>query len=218
VALIAFASGCSSPPPAAPAITEPLPVLNSPASVLRALQWGYERRDFDFMSTLFTADFVFVFSQLDSAGNAFRDRPWTREDELIYMLNLFIGGGSEPPADRITLDLPATLNTFPSSRPGHHPNWHKEIRAEVNLRVIRGESAYEIRGPGLFFFVRGDSAAIPEDLVDRGFVPDSTRWWIERWEDETVATGARPAARGPAPASPNPASSHSWGRLKVHFR
>ena len=41
----------------------------------------------------------------------------------------------------------------------------------------------------LFFVVRGDSARIPKDMVDRGFGPDKNRWYIERWEDQTVGGG-----------------------------
>jgi hypothetical protein len=31
---------------------------------------------------------------------------------------------------------------------------------------------------------------IPQELISRGFTPDPGRWWIERWEDETVGPGA----------------------------
>jgi hypothetical protein len=208
--------------------SEPPPVPIDPRSTLRLFAWCWENRAIEEYREIFTDDYVFVFSQLDSAGNAFRDRPWTREDEMISSTNLFVGGGTEPPADRITLDFPATLNVFASSRPGHHPTWHKEIRAEVNLRVLRGESALEVRGPGLFFFVRGDSAAIPLEL---GFPPDSGRWYIERWEDETNATaaGAFSARRVttvtradgttaeisvPAPLPPG---LHTWGAIRKYF-
>ena len=45
----------------------------------------------------------------------------------------------------------------------------------------------EITGSLLFFLTRGDSAAIPQQLIDRGLKPDSTRWWLDRMEDETLA-------------------------------
>ena len=32
------------------------------------------------------------------------------------------------------------------------------------------------------------AAAIPAELQARGFKPDSLRWWIDRWEDETLAS------------------------------
>jgi hypothetical protein len=58
----------------------------------------------------------------------------------------------------------------------------------VNLKVDIDEgNALEVTGFALFYVVRGDSAAIPPELYSRGFRPDSLRWWIERWEDETLA-------------------------------
>jgi len=60
-----------------------------------------------------------------------------------------------------------------------------------------------------FFMVRGDSALIPADLAARGFRPDSTRWYIERWEDDTFQeVGARAM----------PTSTATWGTIKVLYR
>lgn len=193
------------------------PALDSPKDVLLALQWAMENRSLGTARTLFTDDYLFVFAGTDSAGNAFRDRPWTREDELLYMEHLFVGGGTEPPADRIRLQFTNTLNAFGSTLPGRDPHWHKTIRAEVFLRITRGESTLEVRGPSLFHFVRGDSAMIPEVLIDEGFGPDSTRWWIERWEDETVSPGAVPASRAPRAAT-MPPYTLTWGGIKAMYR
>jgi hypothetical protein len=56
--------------------------------------------------------------------------------------------------------------------------------------------------------VRGDSARIPQVLRDRGYGPDSTRWWIDRWEDAPPPGGraglaARTDAAGPFQAMPS---------------
>jgi hypothetical protein len=215
--LISSSRGVSEPPP--------LPI--SPVSTLRLFGWCWENRAIEEYRELFTDDYQFVFSQLDSAGNAFRDVPWTREDEMISATNLFVGGGAEPPADRITLDFTNTLREFSSRIDGHDPKWHRQIDAEVNLRVQRGDNTLEVRGFGTFFFVRGDSAALPEELVQRGFQPDSNRWYIERWEDNTVQTGAF-AARTPVSVAtaasyqivaqgPLPPSLNTWGAIKAYF-
>jgi hypothetical protein len=206
-------------------VSEPPPVPNSARAVLELFRWCWENRAIDEYREIFTDDYTFQFSERDSAGNAFRDRPWIREDEMVSATNLFVGGSAtEPPASRITLDFENTLREFADSRPGKDPRYHKEIRAEVNLRVNRGESTFEVRGPGLFFLVRGDSAAIPEELQARGFGPDSTRWYIERWVDETVPEGtpgtfaARPAravSRASAQDWPVPVS---WGAIKAAAR
>lgn len=230
-ALAVSLAGCFNPfsplISASRGVSEPPPLPIDPVSTLRLFAWCWENRSIDLYREIFTDDYVFAFSALDSAGNAFRDRPWTREDEMISATNLFVGGGAEPPADRITLDFTRTLTSYPSSIDGHDPRWHQEVEAEVNLRVQRGESTLEVRGPGLFFFVRGDSAAIPEELVQRGFGPDSTRWYIERWEDRTVQTGAF-AAREITPSAahasgevatdlPLPPSLNTWGAIKKYF-
>jgi hypothetical protein len=236
LALPAGTAGCFNPfdplISARRGVSAPPPVPIDPRSTLLLFKWCWENRAIDEYRELFTDDYVFVFSQQDSAGNAFREVPWRRTDEMASTTNIFVGGSAtEPPADRITLDFTNTLNEFPSSFPGHHPKWHREIRAEVNLRVQRGESALEVRGPGLFFFVRGDSAALPEELIQRGFGPDSTRWYIQRWEDETVATsaGAFSARRVTTSTSaggaqvevsqplPLPPSLATWGAIKAYF-
>ena len=205
-------------------VSEPAPTPNTPRNVLELFRWCWENRAIEEYREVFTDDYSFQFAQLDTAGNAFRDRPWTREDEMISATNLFVGGSAaEAPADRITLDFTNTLREFPDSRPGKDPKWHKEFRIEVNLRVSRGGSTLEVRGPGLFFVVRGDSAAIPEELEARGFQPDSNRWYIERWEDETVAdeAGAFEVVRviDEDTAAPQaPTVSTYWGALKAGFR
>ena len=57
-----------------------------------------------------------------------------------------------------------------------------------------------------------DSAAIPAELVSRGFKPDSLRWWIDRWEDETIGSGGMPAAAA------RPASHARPGARQEAFR
>jgi hypothetical protein len=218
-ALAAGIPGCSKSVFTAPAGEAARPPFDSPANVLLALKWALENRDLAFLRTLFTEDFVFVFSANDSAGSAYQTTSWTRADELASGAHLLQGGHpTEPPADRITLDFTSALMTLPSSFRGHDPRWHREICAEVNLRIQRGQGTLEVRGPGLFTFVRGDSAMAPAELSAG---PDSTRWWIERWEDETVASVAAPAdatPSGPGVREPGATSSTTWGRIKVLFR
>jgi hypothetical protein len=218
-------------------VSVPPPPPTTPRGALELFQWCYQHRAIDEYRELFTDDYIFQFSEQDSAGNAFRDRPWTREDEMASTTNLFVGGSaSEPPADRISLDFTNTPTAYPDHRKGKTAGWHQEILAEFNLRVDRGGSSIEVRGPGLFYFVRGDSAAIPEELVQRGFGPDPNRWYIERWEDQTNSgtfgtysarrTGGSAAARPAGSAQgvettsdspPLPPSVDAWGAIKVFF-
>lgn len=175
-------------------VSSPAPVPNSPANAIKLLEWCYNNRDADVYREVFTDDYVFVFGLSDSAGNAYRDRPYRREDELDAATNLFVGGGDRPPASRITLAFNRTLIALGDSRPGFNPRWHKSIFTSVNLSVQISEgdaqSSLEVQGNARYYVVRGDSAKIPDELVQRGFRPDSTRWWVERWEDETLPSGA----------------------------
>lgn len=164
------------------------PVPNTPENTLLLLRWCWTNRAADVYEEIFTDDYVFVFAATDSAGNAFRDRPFTREDDLISFRNMCNGGGSEPPASSISLTFDPTLVSRADSRDGKRNKWHRVIRTSVALTVRTESQSYESQGSALYYFVRGDSAAIPEALQQRGMRPDSTRWWIDRWEDQTLGT------------------------------
>jgi len=210
-------------------ISTPPPVPNSPATVLRLLEWCYDNRDAVAYRDLFTDDYRFAFSELDPDGNAYRDQPWTREDELASTTKLFLGGdANQPAASRISLDLDRNFVVLNDSR-GKPAPWHKSIRTSVALSIVAEGGQTNVTGSANFFVVRGDSALIPQELLDRGFVPDPNRWYIERWEDETAQLAPPPAARSlPAPETESqrarPAGSTtlpsrlSWGGLKVIYR
>ncbi len=164
------------------------PVPSTPENCLLLLRWCWMNRAPDVYEEVFTDDYEFQFGALDSTGNQYRDRPYLREDEIISFRNLCNGGGSEPPATSINLTFDPTLRKSPDTRPGHRNKWHWTILTNVALTVRTENQSYETQGKGLYFFVRGDSARIPLALQQRGFVPDSTRWWVDRWEDQTVST------------------------------
>ena len=84
--------------------------------------------------------------------------------------------------------------SFADTRPGKDPKYHKQVRTSFDLSVRTEGNLFEVSGNLLFFAVRGDSAAIPAELRARGVGPDSTRWWFERMDDETLSGGALPAA------------------------
>jgi hypothetical protein len=86
----------------------------------------------------------------------------------------------------------------------------------VVLVVRRPSSQLEVRGDAQFFLVRGDVASLPPAL---GASPDSTRWYIERWEDFTEQNSPAPAKLGPAGAlGTQPTRSPTWGEIKVLYR
>lgn len=182
----------------------PPPSPDSPQGVIRLFAWCYNNRDATMYQQLFTSDYVFVFATGDSAGNQFREDPLDREEELTIARNLFQGGGAASPAASISLVLDATLYPLDDSRPGKNPKWHKEVPTSVNLTIETEEGVqYNVTGNATFFVVRGDSAKIPSDL---SLKPDSTRWYIERWEDYTLSLNASLA--------PRPAGTPSWSRVR----
>ncbi len=214
-----------------PPVTDTGPAPDSPQNTLRRLEWCFNRRAFSELRELFTEDFRFYFNPLDSAGMAYRLTPWGRDDELISSAHLFGGSADPPSASAIRLNLDRNFLVFPDPRFAAwdpHGRWHKNIRTQVVLNIQLGDgSAIDISGPANFYFVRGDSAAIPPDLVARGFGPDSTRWWINRWDDETAQGGPIPhrssgggsAVLGRPPSlAAQPSSNRSWGSIKVLYR
>ena len=101
---------------------------------------------------------------------------------------------------------------FPDSRPGRNAAWHKQVRTSVRI-VIRGSGSignYDLTGNALFFVTRGDSTAIPVELRARGVQPDSTRWWLDRYEDETLAGSSVVFAT-------NPSVRWTFGALLSYF-
>ena len=191
---LALLAGCYNPfiPKLAPnvGVAEVAPTPNSPRGLLDLFAWCWNNRAYDEYTEIFTDDFEFQFAQGDSAGNVFTDRGLFRQDELDTARHLFIEGtAGNPPAQKIVLTFDRTFIPEPDSRPGKTFPIHQEIKRNVVLSIDTGDQAFRITGAARFFVVRGDSAKIPPDLVQRGFKPDANRWYIERWEDETLDAG-----------------------------
>jgi len=179
------------------------PPADSPAGAVRVLEWAWNNRLCEPLYGLFADDYRFAFAPGDSAGNAYRNDSWTRDDELAASCSLFAD------ATEIDLSFDKTLIALNDDRPGKDRRYHRAIRTSVTLRTVLSSGLLaEVRGYGRFYLVRGDSAVIPEDQLQQGVRPDSTRWWIQRWEDETLPAGFRA----------NPTQNRTWGALKALFR
>jgi len=189
------------------AAPEAAPLPDSPQGVLKLFKWCWENQAITEYEELFTEDYRFAFAKTDSTGAAYQDWATTRDEDLRQTRNLFLGGtgSSQPPAQRVVLSFDANLIAMPDSRAGKAALWHKEIRTAVDLTIDVGSDVYWINGYTRFFVVRGDSAKIPSELVQRGFRPDAGRWYIERWEDET---GSGSLALSPSPVVPG--TGLSW--------
>lgn len=180
----AYVIGCGSGRVVQPSagLQDPGPAPNSPANALRLLEWVYDNQAVDPYRRLLAGDFRLVCSATDSAGSQWRGTPWTRADELTFATWLFTDRSLRLTLDRNFFVFPDP--NFADSDPDGR--WHKSIRSTVTLVIgHKGGSSTEIQGHTTFSLVRGDLAVIPADLSQRGIGPDSTRWYLRRWEDET---------------------------------
>ncbi len=173
---------------------------------------GWNHRDIAACGDWLTQDFQFVFTPGDSAGNHFRDHPlgFGRMELAYSLLHLYSGGATPPPAD-IRLRLDPTLQVLPDSRTGKDAKVHKEILTGYDLTVWTRAGTYHLVGDTRFFVVRADSALLPPAM---GLSPDSTRWLLEQWNDETVVIqGARRFV-----GAPPPLTLATWGQLLVLYQ
>jgi hypothetical protein len=234
--------GCFNPfaPRTAPirGFAQTAPVPNSASNLLRLFEWCYNNKAISEYRELFTDDYVFYFNPLDSAGEAYKQAPWRREDELVSTTHLFIGGSADqPPADRIDLKLDRSFTIVPDPNYVHSDakgRWHKSILTQIDFSIQTTSDAQQVSGQVRFYVIRGDSALIPEEMRSRGFGPDSNRWYIRQLDDETNPTEiggtmaavrqmATRSARSPSPLAPLNAApadfpgAASLGYVKVRW-
>jgi len=215
-ALVLVMGACSRHSPTAPLATTALvagPAASSPAGAVGRFAWAWTHRDTAAYQSVLSDDFAFVFAPNDSAGNGFLGHLWGRRLEAAASGNLFWGGVSRPPASDIQLTIDNLLVALSDPRPGKDPKWHRSIRTHVLLSITIDQNGAPdlttIQGYALFYLVRGDSAALAPARVAAGG-RDSTRWYIERWEDETAAANG-------AMANALPTRSITWGAMKALY-
>jgi hypothetical protein len=198
--------------PVAPSLPAVPSGAYSPTEAARLVEWAWKNRNVEVLDRILTSDYGFQFANGDSVGNAYRAAPFAFEDELLASAGLFLGAADHPAAGEILLDFDKELVDLSDGRQGKNTPWHRSIRTKVNLKVTldrgNGPEVNEIGGYALFYVVRGDSASLSPTQVAAGG-GDPTRWWIERWEDETLPPGA---------TSANPTENRTWGSIKVFYR
>jgi len=195
----------------------PPPAADSPAGVVQRLKWCWENRDPGRYSQLFTADFRYTFLPNDSSGDAFRLSPWTQLDEYLSAYHLFKSGvAGSPPASAITLAFSGDIVTQSDYRPGKIFPWHQSVALEFTTLLVTladGESFRAVGSQG-FTVVRGDSARLPQYLIDSG-LGDAHHWFIDSWWQYGGYLLAPASRNGPAQASD--AALVTWGWLKTHY-
>jgi hypothetical protein len=204
--MLAAVLGCSKSTAPKPQPVSTSPGNSTPELSVRSVVWSWNQKNVETYQTLFAQDYHFAFSTLDPAGDAYRGDLWNRDDEMLFAQHLFVGGSPiEPPATSISLSLGTNLTAEPDPRPGRDPRWHKQIATVLTLIVTDPDRQMNINGPATFYFVRGDSAHVPA-----GALRDSTRWYIDRWEDDTSENPG-----GIAQAMP--VKNFTLGQLKVLY-
>jgi hypothetical protein len=196
-----FLSGCDLGRSVAPPPADVAPVASTPAGAVQRLAWACDHQDVHVVRGLLSDDFLAVTAALDSAGSGARDSLSTRGGELARLL-LLLEGPPRPASVRLLFD--ANLAPFDDNRPGKNPRWHKQIRTSVELVVVDSSSQHTryVSGHALFYLTRGDSALIPPDQSAVGVLPDSSRWWLAGWEDETIGAGGSAVSNATRPAPP----------------
>jgi hypothetical protein len=215
-ALAATLGGCTTQIvlPVAPQ-PDVAPVPSTPTAALARLSWSWKHRALEPCRDLFTCDYEFVFAPGDTNGARFQERPWTRPDELDFARHLFeTGSATAPAASYVALDLESDPPLLADDRPGKDPGWHRRIDTPFVAVVEAPGRQLRVLGFETFYFVRGDSACIPQELRDRGYEPDSTRWWIDHWEEYIVAALAPSAATS---SRPPPLRPITLGAVKAMY-
>ena len=198
------ASGCFNPffpTVLTERVTSAAPSPTTPENAVKLFEWCWENRGVQEYEGLFTADYIFQSAETDSAGNPTRTVLTHRDDEVETAQNMFVGSAERPPATKISLTFDRNLHAFSDTRLGKDPGWHRAIRTSVDLKVeVDDGNQYAVQGYALFYLTRGDSALIPADQTALGVKRDSLRWWIDRWEDETISQANVVAGRGAKPS------------------
>ena len=219
VLVCVLAAGCSSG--GLPLILKPrapaLPVASTPAGAVAVFVRAYDTHDLSAYRTLFTTDFAFAFSPSDVAGGPYEQSGWSRSDELLSAANLLLNGNTTlAPAQRIDLAPQSSLIAIPDDRPGKDSPQHVKMTVYVRLVADLGAGIWDVSDNETFYFVRGDAASVPPGIIS--MPADSTRWYIERWEEGSGGLAATTLRRGvQAPAQTMPGERHTWGGLKAMY-
>ena len=183
-------------------MTTVAPSPTTPQNAVKLFEWCWVNRGVEEYKELFTDDYVFRSAELDSAGNGTREVLTRRNDEIGTAQNMFVGSAERPPAAKINLSFDRNLVPNADTRADHDGEWFRTVRTSVDLKVeIEEGNILEVTGYALFYLARGDTAVIPADIRSRFPKKDRNRWWIDRWEDETI--GSNLAAALARRARPN---------------
>lgn len=186
---------------------DPPPVARTPADAVRILVWSWNHQDTTRYASVLTADFEFAFAADDTFGSLFPGRVLNRALELAAVRSLFFTGTDQlEPPQSVVLLFEGDLIALPDSRPAKNARRHREIAASARLRLYNPD--FELSSTFRMFLMRGDVVAWPSG-VPHGPAPDSTRWFVERWEEESFGSDTA--------ASRLPGRSPTMGQIKALY-
>jgi hypothetical protein len=211
VALVALGLfGCDGDPPVRARIFDPLPEAVTPVAAVRAFDWTWEHQDSTAHEALLSDAFRFAFALGDSSGNGFPGHAMPRDTFVCAVNRLFDASRSlGSPAPHIVVNWLSPLQELPDSRPGRHPDWHREVPVSYHLSAATIEGTFSATGQLRFFLVRGDSAGLPG-----GSSYDPSLWYLDEIHDESQVD---PVLRI-RPVDTTPATSLTLGSILARFR
>lgn len=211
--LACVAAGCSKTPMRPVVPPAHAAVATTPVGAVQALGLACEARDTTAYRALFTVDYVFRLDPFDPSFYEYPGSELTRADELILAAHMFhLGNHTVAAASRIEVAWLDSLIESPDDRPGKTSPYHAMISTRGRILADLGDAIFDASDPQVFYLVRGDSALVPPGL---GLAADSTRWFIERWEDYSLAPPAAwERTRDTRPMQTTPGGRKLWGSLK----
>jgi len=172
------------PPPAI------VPQTDTPVHLVQRLERTWESQDLPEYGKLLTQDFHFEFSADSDPDLVNRYPNWGLDDETASASHLFYGftnssGTPMPAAIRIDLTLGGVTVEDDSAHADSTAHYRKVVVAAmigaIAFPVEPDTLIYSLSSRQEFHVVRGDAA-----VLAAGVAPDSTRWYVRRWDDLSV--------------------------------
>jgi len=213
------AAGCGDDSAGCGCTNPPLPVtVETPQAAMARFETAYEGQNLAGYTALFSNDFRFHFSaNADPLLVSQYGDTWDATFETNSTAHLFDGFTNEngdyvPGADSIALAFTGIRYEPDPAHADSTRHYMVADSAQVTLVItlpLLGQ--YEVAGTHSFWLVRGDAAHL-----GAGQAPDSTHWFIRRWDDSSAPLVLRTG--GPlAPARLLPAQNTTWGSVKAQY-
>ncbi len=211
LAFAGFVAGCGDDdgPTAPEAPADTFTVATTPAAAAERLLETYEAQNLARYAGNLTTDFRFIFSsQADPDLVAEYGETWGADDETAAANHLFNGfvddqGQYQPAAVTVESAAPFIHVFVDSTHLDSLAHYARVAIPRLLLEMtLEDDRGFNVDAPFNVFVVRGDAARLGP-----GQAPDSTLWYIRRFEDLSSAL-----SRARLPATPS-----SWGSIRAQY-